>query len=192
MIAVTNSQNFAPLDRQTDEQEHQCTCVCRYTKICSLKKHLPEIVTIAGYFLLHCGHQSFIALQPARAGYLGYSNTQGAFLVSMYGIMSGAFRIPMGWLGDRPCVRRVVLCGAGGIFAGVCTVCSVFLTDYNVLLVYAGFYGLGIGRLPVYKLIFFLFFWKWKSFYLIWWCIWTAKFEDEFPARRRSFGHRWL
>ena len=164
MIAVTNSQNFAPLDRQTDEQEHQCTCVCRYTKICSLKKHLPEIVTIAGYFLLHCGHQSFIALQPARAGYLGYSKTQGAFLVSMYGIMSGAFRIPMGWLGDRPCVRRVVLCGAGGIFAGVCTVCSVFLTDYNVLLVYAGFYGLGIGRLPVYKLIFFSFFLKMKKF----------------------------
>ena len=134
------------MDGQTDEKTHQCTCVCRYTKICSVKRHLPEIITIVGYFLLHCGHQSFIALQPARAAYLGYSKTQGAFVISMYGIMSGVFRIPTGWLGDRQCVNRVVLCGTGGIVAGVCSICSTFIQGYNVLLVYAGFYGLAIGE----------------------------------------------
>ncbi len=129
-----------------ETNKHTCTCAWQPFRKVSLKQRLPEIVVMIGYFLLHCGHQNFIAFQPSRAVYLGFTKNQGAFVVSMYGIMSGIFRIPMGWIGDRKCVARVLLCGIGGIFAGSCTILSTFLKDYTALLIYASFYGLGIGK----------------------------------------------
>ena len=52
----------------------------------------------------------------------------------------------MGWIADRPGVNKVVFYGMSGIVTGIFTCISAFSTQFWMLAVYTGAFGISSGK----------------------------------------------
>lgn len=164
-----------PLGRQTNESLEYVTekiklsksnLMSVYHKECAVKEEsfdkfkivviemlFPKKLVVNSNFILmmissfFAGLASYIpfSMLPDYATSLGYTKSDGGWLLSVIGI-SGIFsRIVGGWLSDIPCCNRVILLSLCFLLCGMSTVLLPVITSYHFLIVYASLFGILYG-----------------------------------------------
>lgn len=62
------------------------------------------------------------------------------------GITNTVSRIVVGWLGDRPCINRMVFCEVLLLLTGISTGISPLLSTFETKMIYTCLFGVFIGK----------------------------------------------
>ncbi len=77
----------------------------------------------------------------------GYSREQAVMLVSIIGLVNTAGRVLCGWICDKSWADALKIYNCALIVGGVATAVCTWLQYYPLLAVYAGLFGLCVGKL---------------------------------------------
>lgn len=97
-------------------------------------------------FLTSIGFNVPYVYLPDRASSLGFTKEEGAKLISIVGIANTIGRVILGYISDSKHVNRLFLYNTGLTLCGIASAISVLCRSFTSLSVYAGFFGISIGR----------------------------------------------
>lgn len=93
----------------------------------------------------------FVYVSQKAITQLGVSPEKASLILSVLGICNTISRILAGWLADRRWVDLLVIHNVAAILAGVATAIVPLLNSYELLCVYAAFFGVNIGNYTLVK-----------------------------------------
>ena len=103
-------------------------------------------VSIAVYCLAFSGIAGFNTNLIQKCNSFKISRRSAAFMISVSGIMETLSRVLSGAMGNFRCVNRIYLFSCGLLICGLSSILSGFVTNYTLLMVYAGTFGATIGK----------------------------------------------
>ena len=104
--------------------------------------------------IIQSGFITYYIMSPYRAATLGIDKSKAGILLSLYGGGSGALRILIGLLADRPWANLYVLMAAAGLCSGTLAMVSYVFTNFTQMVIFALLYSIPSGEYPMHTSLF--------------------------------------